>query len=269
MELSYWHKQTTDKPLFPELLWSRPENRSLAGKLLVVGGNAHGFATTAAAYSAAGEAGIGTVRVLLPSVLQKSVAKIFAGSEFAGSTPSGSFAQVALADFIEFSNWADGIVMAGDFGKNSETSLLLEKYLSRYTGQVTLAGDSLDFFLSNPTKLMHRSNTTLVLSFAQLQRLISGLKSTEAITSDISIIKLIEILRSYSSVGFPVNLATVYANNLIISNGGQVSSTTVDVTRNFSNAVIASYLAVWWLQTPQKAFEGMSTASFLLNGGKV
>ena len=45
MNHDYWHKQTSSKPLFPELIWSRPENRQLAGKLLIIGGNLHGFAT--------------------------------------------------------------------------------------------------------------------------------------------------------------------------------------------------------------------------------
>jgi len=58
MENTYWHKQTAEKPLFPDMLWSKPENKSHAGKLLIIGGNLHGFAAAAEAYNQATKAGI-------------------------------------------------------------------------------------------------------------------------------------------------------------------------------------------------------------------
>ena len=66
----YWKKQTPDKPLFPDLLWSRPRNRAHAGKLLIVGGNAHGFAAAAEAYAEASKAGVGAAGVIIPDSLQ-------------------------------------------------------------------------------------------------------------------------------------------------------------------------------------------------------
>src|SRR3982750_3265194 len=100
MERTYWHKQTPEKPLFPDLLWSRPENRAHAGKLLIMGGNAHGFAAPAEAYAESEQAGIGAARVLLPDSLQKTVGRTFAAGEYAPSTPSGSFSQKALAELL-------------------------------------------------------------------------------------------------------------------------------------------------------------------------
>jgi NAD(P)H-hydrate repair Nnr-like enzyme with NAD(P)H-hydrate dehydratase domain len=57
MENTNWLKQTSDKPVFPDLLWSRPENRKYAGKLLIIGGNKHGVAAPGIAFSAAQKAG--------------------------------------------------------------------------------------------------------------------------------------------------------------------------------------------------------------------
>src|SRR5471032_3085314 len=105
----YWHKQAADKPLYPDLLWSRPENRAQAGKLLIVGGNAHGFAAAGEAYAEATKAGVGTARVLLPDSLQKTVGKVFEAGEYAPSTPSGSFAKRALAELLAMAEWADGV----------------------------------------------------------------------------------------------------------------------------------------------------------------
>src|SRR5580704_8376648 len=97
MERTYWHRQKPNEPLYPGLSWSRPQNRQTAGKLLVIGGNVHTFAAVGESYSVAVAAGIGTVRVILPDALQKTIGKVFAAGEFAPSTPSGSFAKQALA----------------------------------------------------------------------------------------------------------------------------------------------------------------------------
>src|SRR5471030_891522 len=107
VESTNWLRQTADKPLFPDLLWSRPENKRQAGKLLIVGGSVDGFAAPAAAFSAAAEAGIGTARVLLPDSTRKVLGTSFAEAEFCPSTPSGSFSRQALAQLLENAEWAD------------------------------------------------------------------------------------------------------------------------------------------------------------------
>ncbi|HSX27740.1 MAG TPA: hypothetical protein VLG25_03070, partial [Patescibacteria group bacterium] len=124
MASTYWQKQTKDKPLFPDLLWSRPENRAQAGKLLIIGGNAHGFAAPAEAYGQALEAGIGVVRVLLPDAVKAVAKHALETVDFAPSTPSGSFSKKGLAEFISHASWADGVLIAGDLGRNSETAIL-------------------------------------------------------------------------------------------------------------------------------------------------
>jgi hypothetical protein len=53
MENTNWLKQAQDKPLFADLMWSRPENRIHAGKILIVGGNKFAVTAPAMSYSAA------------------------------------------------------------------------------------------------------------------------------------------------------------------------------------------------------------------------
>src|SRR3989344_1032892 len=101
MENTYWHKQAKDKPLFEDLLWSRPENKARAGKLLIIGGNAHTFAAPAAAFVSAAKAGAGSVRALMPDKLKKTIGSSLAEAQFAPSTPSGSFSRKALVDALE------------------------------------------------------------------------------------------------------------------------------------------------------------------------
>ena len=50
MNQGHWHRQDIKEPLFGNTLWSRPQNRKLAGKLLIVGGHAHSFADVGHAY---------------------------------------------------------------------------------------------------------------------------------------------------------------------------------------------------------------------------
>ena len=59
MNHSYWHIQTTEKPLFPDIEWNRPEQRAHAGKLVIIGGNKLGFTAISEAYAVAEKLGAG------------------------------------------------------------------------------------------------------------------------------------------------------------------------------------------------------------------
>src|SRR5579884_1402879 len=138
-----WLKQA-DEPLFPDILWSRPENRRHAGKLLIIGGHSQSFSAVSEAYAAARLAGAGTVRVIVPDKLRPMLSTIFPEAEYGASTDIGSFSRQAMAEVLDAADWADGVLLAGDFGRNSETAVLLENIVSRYKGLLCLAGDSVD-----------------------------------------------------------------------------------------------------------------------------
>lgn len=259
MTPTYWHQQTPEKPLSQDLLWSRPENRASAGKLLIVGGNLHSFAAAAEAYQAAVEAGIGSVRVLLPDALKKTVGRILEVGEYAPSNPSGSFSQKALDEMLEQAAWADGVLVAGDLGRNSETAIVLEKFLAKYPGQVTLAKDAVDYITTNVSQIANRPKTTLVLSMAQLQRLFRAQKFAKAITFSLSLVQLVDILHEYS-VLFNNHLVVEYNKTTLVASNGQVSTTGLNEMPEIWRAKTAAVAAVWWLQNPSKTFEALSTS---------
>jgi hypothetical protein len=258
MERDYWLKQG-DQSAFPELLWSRPENKQLAGKLLVVGGNVHSFAAAAEAYASAVKAGVGTARVLLPDSLHKTVGKLFPEAEFAPSTPSGSFGERALAELVAEAGWADGVLLAGDTGRNSETAILFEKLLLKYRGQLTITKDTVDYFTSTPTQLLQRPETTLVLSFAQLQKLATSAHFTSAFTFEMDIVRLVEALHEFTKT-YPVNIITKHLTNILVAVNGHISSTKVNDDREIWRVKTAASASVWWLQNPNKTFEALTTA---------
>ena len=255
----YWHKQTADKPLFPDLLWSRPENRAQAGKLLIVGGNAHGFAAAGEAYGEAGNAGIGTARVLLPDSLQKTVGRVFEAGEYAPSTPSGSFSQKALAALLVMSQWADGVLLAGDLGRNSETAILLEQFTGKYSGQLTITQDALDYFTKAPVALLSREHTLLIASFAQLQKLASSAHFTTAFTFDMDFLRLIETLHEFTKL-HRAAVIVKHLETIFVAAQGSISSTKLDPDQDIWRVKTAAQASVWWLQNPSKPFEALTTA---------
>ena len=259
MASTFWHKQTPEQPLYPDLLWSQPQNKKQAGKLLVVGGNAHGFAAAGEAFAQATAAGIGTARVLLPDSLRKTVGRVFEAGEYAPSTPSGSFSQKALAELLDMSQWADAVLLAGDFGRNSETAILLEQFIVKYTGQLTLAKDAADYFIKSPAALLARPNTLAVLSFAQLQKIAVNARFVTAFTFDMDFLRLVEALhdftRQHQTAIVVKHLQTIFA-----AGKGQVSTTKLDNDLDIWRVKTAAQAAVWWLQNPSKSFESITTA---------
>lgn len=258
MDQNYWHRQT-DKPLFPELEWSRPEHKAQAGKLLIIGGNAQGFAAPAEAYGLAEKAGAGIVRVLLPEALHKAVGKLFPAADFAPSTPSGSFGTSALAELCDASLWADAVLFPGDLSRNSETTVLLENFLEKYSGQATLTKDAADIFCQQPFTILHRPDTLLVVAMGQLRRLGGEAHFARAFTSEMGLVQLVEALHEFTK-RFSLCLITKHQNHFVIAVNGQVSTTPLKVEKPLWRLETAARASVWQLQNRSKPFEALTTA---------
>lgn len=259
MDPTFWQKQTPAKPLFPDLLWSRPEHRSQAGKLLIIGGNLHGFAAPAEAYAEAGRAGIGTARVLLPDAVKKLAGGILETVEYAPSTPSGSFSQKALGELLAEAAWADGVLLAGDLGRNSETAILLEKFADKYTGQLTLTKDAADYAISTPHLALDRPDTLLVLSFAQLQKLASRAAFTRAFTFDMDLLRFVDILHQFSRQ-HAAHIIVKHLDQIHVATQGEIISTIPTANPQIWRLKTPTHAAVWWLQNPTKPLEALATA---------
>jgi len=252
-----WQKQSNE-PLFPNLLWSRPENKRTAGKLLIIGGNLHNFSAPGLAYDAAVKAGIGSTKVLLPEGLRKTIGAVLENCEFAPMNKSGSFSNKALAEWQDYAAWADGVLIAGDLGRNSETAIVTEQFIKNYSGQLTVTQDALDQFRDNPTGLLSRADTTIVASFGQLQ------KMWPKVTCDGRVIRYanalaqnVDILHA-TAKQLPVNFITKQHDDLIVLADQRVS-TTKNVEEVWRVATAAK-AATWWLQNPTLSFEALTTS---------
>lgn len=259
MEPSYWHKQSASEPLFPELVWSRPENRQQAGKLLIVSGDATGFAVAAQAYQAALTAGAGVVRVVLPDFLRSLVPKqVQFELDFAPGIKHGSFSKSALGNLLEQSGWADAVLLPGGIGRNSETSAMLEQFVQVYSGLLVLAEDALDVFIKQPKLLFDRASTIVVADFSQLQKMWPlVMRNQPAITYDLPLQVFVEALHKLTSTLAAV-IVTERQSLLFVSFEGRVSTT--PITDKIWRVQTASANAVWAVQHHAKLFEAVTTS---------
>lgn len=257
--MDYWQKQQ-DEPLFPALLWSKPENKRAAGKLLIIGGNLHTFSAPGQAYQAAVDAGVGVAKVLLPEGLRKTIGATLENAEFAPMNKSGSFAKDALAEWLDWSAWADCVLLAGDLGRNSETAIVLEAFVSRYRGLLVITQDCLDLLTTRPQDLFARPQTVIVASFGQLQKVWPVVSAGEVIQYRSPLATNVALLHETSQKSAAL-IVTKHNDDLIIAVDGRVSTT--KHVEPVWRVRTAAAMSVWWLQNPSKPFEALTTSCFM------
>jgi hypothetical protein len=261
MSEDFWQKQTADNPLFPAILWSRPETKMGAGKLLIIGGNSFGFAAPGQAYAAAATAGVGVQRVLLPEALRPIVGSHMLEAEFAPNNPSGSFSHQALDAMLLHSHWADCVLLAGELGRNSETAITLEKFTKKYSGLLTITRDAADYFLKTPEDILDRGNTLIVVSIEQLQKLAAAAHYNEPILFSMGASLLASWLHTFS-LQHKAHLVLCHDYHYFVASQGRVISQLCPSEEKIWRVTTAARASVFWLQNPTKAFEAIAT-SFL------
>lgn len=259
MEHPYWHKQSATKPLYTDIEWSKPEQRSKRGRLGIIGGNKLGFIGVAESYVTALETGAGEVRVLLPDVLKKSIPATMTEVIYGETNPSGGLASNALTEMKALGDWATGILLIGDAGRNSETAVLYEKYINEYQGPLTITRDSIDLIKNSSASIVDRPDTLLVASFAQLQKLFSAVYYPKVLTFSMQLTNLVEALHKFT-ITYPISLAVLHQNTLVIASGGEVTSTPFDEPMKIWRGNTATVAAVYWLWSPAKILESVTTS---------
>lgn len=249
MEHTYWRTQAPDKPLFPNIEWSKPEQRSQAGRLAIIGGNKLGFAGVAESYSTALKTGAGEVRVLLPDILRKTIPTTITDTVFGATNPSGSLAGDALAEMKALDQWATGTLLAGDAGRNSETAILYENFILSSTKPLVITRDAVDLVKNSATTLVERPNTLLVVSFAQLQKLFQSVYYPKILTFSMQLTSLVEALHKFT-ITYPVSIAVLHKDYLAVSSEGDVTTTQWENAMAIWRGQVATRAAVYWLWNP-------------------
>lgn len=260
MDDTYLHQQNLDQPLFDNVLWSRPERKNAAGKLVIIGGNAHGFSSVSESFSAAANAGIGVARVMMPDSLSKTIGKVWPESEFAPSTKSGGFSLKALSDLMAVSSWSDGALVCGDLGANSETAIVLDRLVEKSETTIALTGDAINLMSSTPLTLLEKDNLIIGPDFTQFQKLLTSIRYPTALKSSLNMFQVADLLHSLT-LNYKFSIVFIFEGYTYVAHRGEVSTTPAP-----NNSLLAATTActVWRLQQPTKPYEAMTTAVFSL-----
>lgn len=258
MDNSYWRTQSADKPLFPDIEWNRPEQRTRAGKLAIIGGNKLGFVAVATAYQEAIDCGAGQVRAVLPDALSATIPATILDTVYVPSNPSGGMSRDAEPLVMASLVWADHALLIGDAGRNSETAMIYESLL-RTDRPLTITRDAVDLLKNAASTMVARPSTTLVLSFAQLQKLFQAVYYPKMLSFSMQLSLLVDTLHKFTTT-YPCIIATYHQNQLVIAESGQV------ITQEFDNPMLiwrgttATRAACYQLWTPKKPLEAIAAS---------
>lgn len=256
---TYWQRQEPLKPLFPDIEWNKPEQKSRAGKLVIIGGNSGGFASLAESYQLALTTGVGEARILLPDALQKLIPPSITDTVFMPSNPSGGFSKEAYADFLAASRWADAILLIGDMGRNSETAMLCETLLRETTQPLIITRDAVDLLKNAATQMLEREHTTLVVSFAQLQKLFQAVYYPKVLTLSMQLSLLVENLHKFTMT-YPCSIVTFHSETLIVAYEGKVVTMPWTDTMALWRGSVATKAACYLLWTPTNPLEAIAAS---------
>jgi NAD(P)H-hydrate repair Nnr-like enzyme with NAD(P)H-hydrate dehydratase domain len=258
---AYWQKQLPGKALYPDVEWSRPEQKAQSGRLGIVGGNKLGFVGVAEAYAAASELKVGEIRVLLPDALQKTISPVITDTVFAPTNVSGSLTREALTEMLAIGSWSTGMLLIGDAGRSSETAILYEDFLRLYAGPLTITRDAVDLIKNNSMAMVERPETLLVLSFAQLQKLFQSVYYPKILTFSMQLTSLVEAVHKFT-ITYPVAIMVLHKDYLIIAHQGIVTTTEWGNPMAIWRGIVATKAASYWLWNQKSVLEATTASIF-------
>lgn len=262
VKTTFWQKQT--EPLFPNLEWDKPERRDQAGSICIVGGNLHALRAPSSAFEAIKQTGPSAVRIILPDKTKRLVDSLLPEALFLPSTTSGEFSREGELELFEQLAWADTLLLPGDTGRNSETTVLLAQALRAFNGLVVITRDSFDSLMTEAALLAGRPRTSMVVSFAQLQRMAKSIGSSVVPTFTMDLVKLVDFLHSFTTTQ-PISIITLHHGQLMVADNGSVSTTKLKTAEGepqhwrIELAALISCYQTWY---PNQPFEAISQAVY-------
>ncbi|HEV2413075.1 MAG TPA: hypothetical protein VGS28_04735 [Candidatus Saccharimonadales bacterium] len=256
--MTYWHKQVTDRPLFPEIEWNRPEQKSLAGRLLIVGGNVHGMGAVMQAYEAALRSGVGECRVVLPDALKRHIKSAPFECLFVSSTPNGGISKEALGDIKAYASWANGILLIGDTGRNSETAVVMVELL-KLDIPTLITRDAVDIARLEAGEWLNSSNLCVMVTFGQLQKIFQTVHFPKLLLFSMQLAQLVDTLHKFT-ITYRCHIITLHQQHLVVASNGKVSTTPCGDSLVLVKGARAATACVGLLQQPTKAFEVLTNS---------
>jgi hypothetical protein len=178
---------------------------------------------------------------------------------FGASNPSGSLARDAHNDLLSLGQWADGALLIGDAGRNSETAIIYEQFIHDYSGPLTITRDAVDLLKNAYDGLANRPDTLLIVSFAQLQKIFQALYYPKVLTFSMNLAALVEAVHKFT-ITYPAAIGVLHAGQLVFGYEGNISSTPWGSAMSIWRGDVATRASVYWLWNPGKPFEAATTS---------
>ena len=250
-----------ETPLFPKILYNRPITRTGAGRLLIAGGHTGELSQPTALFELAMAAGAGECTVALPD----AVVKLLGGAPsttFVASSPSGSLGREALGRLLELSEDVDAVAVGVSLSNNSETAILLERFLGEVVRPVIAFGEAMSLMLANPAPLIDKPNNLLILTMPEVFKLADRLGVAIQIRPGGGLFNKLEIVMAVAEQIAATLL--VYGTETIIATAGETPIVTpVDYRLSQYPIVYYALGSVFWLQNRARRRDGLATAAFI------
>ncbi|MEM6998161.1 MAG: hypothetical protein AAF413_04610 [Patescibacteria group bacterium] len=255
--MSTTYLRQENEPLFPDMIWSRPERKDQRGKLLIIGGHSEALQAPIDCVRGTESALAGKTTIVLPDALKK---RLPAADNvlFVSSTPSGSLATSAVGPICSVASSCDAVVMAGDLGNNSETHIVIEQILEKLPSKnIVVAGDGADQLILRPESIGR--NITLILNGSQMQKLIKQCGSSTPYTTSMSAHTLYELL---TNLDISANIILMHSKQLWTLVNKQVCVTNRDDLQDDFKwlALTAGVAGTMLSQNQSKPFEALVTS---------
>lgn len=260
-DFPYWQKQNS--PLFADLSWNIPEQKT--GRINVIGGNNQGFhGVMQFAEMLAQGFPLRAVDILLPDMLRGKVPPL-ANLDFAPSTESGSFAKSER--LVQACSSGDLVALAGDFSRNSATAAALSAAIQKATqagasSPLLVMRDAVDL-LAPEAALLQYPNLILIASMAQLQKVFRTVYYPRMLMLSQPLMATVETLHKFT-LSYSATILTFHEQQIIVAQGGKVSSTPLQKTEysllELWSGKLAAKVAGYNLYNPAKPFEATTAA---------
>lgn len=178
---------------------------------------------------------------------------------FGASNPSGGLAKNALTEMQAIGQWATGVLLIGDAGRNSETAIVYDDFIREYKGQLVITRDIVDLIKNSSQLLVERPETMLVVSFAQLQKLFQAVYYPKILTFSMQLAQLVEALHKFT-ITYPVSVVVFHQDTLVVAHAGEI------VTQPWTNPMaiwrgsVAARAASYWLWNPSQPLQAVAAS---------
>ena len=247
-KMDYWQKQ--NEPLFRDLEWNFPEQKS--GTVAIIGGNGNSFSSAVKLAEYLGRTyPVKRAELYLPDSLRGKLPPV-PGINFVPSTESGS---IAKSDELNSAvSRADFSIFSGDLSKNSATTIAVTEAIrgvadgamtagagaatggNRTTGTVVggpvlLARDAVDLITPSIAEFIDTRPLFLVASMVQLQKIFRSLLYPKMLLLSQPLMPTVETLHKFTLSYENCTIVTLHQEQIIVAAHGRIITTPLGKTK--------------------------------------